>query len=332
MGRSDRFDGYQRRHGWIGFPLAVVYKMFDDRAPYLAALVTYYAFVSLFPLLLLFLSITGFVLQSDPSLRHKVVSAALSNLPDLGTQLEKNISGFKGSAGALIVGVLGTLYGALGATQAAQYAFNTMYAVPRNLQPNPLKSRVRSLGLILLLGTGVLVSGAIAILLSTANDVATDLGVGLRLIGYALSLALNFGLFTAAFQLLTAEDLHPRDVMAGGATAAAAWELLQAFGARFVVHEARHGNAFYGAFGVVLATIAWLYLEALVLMISAEVNVVRSRRLWPRALLTPFTDQVELTEADRAAYRSYAGAQRFKGFEQIDAGFADSSEDDTPRR
>ncbi|HLI54458.1 MAG TPA: YihY/virulence factor BrkB family protein [Acidimicrobiales bacterium] len=310
----------------------MVYKMFDDRAPYLAALVTYYAFVSLFPLLLLFLSITGFVLQSDPHLREKVISAALSNLPDLGTQLERNISGFKGSAGALIVGVLGTLYGALGATQAAQYAFNTMYAVPRNHQPNPLKSRVRSFGLILLLGTGVLVSGAIAVLLSTANDVATDLGVGLRILGYALSLALDFGLFTAAFQLLTAEDLHPRDVMAGGAIAAGGWELLQAFGARFVVHEARHGNAFYGVFGVVLATIAWLYLEALVLMISAEINVVRARRLWPRALLTPFTDRVQLTEADRAAYRSYARAQRFKGFEEVDARFVDGQEDDPPPR
>jgi hypothetical protein len=56
-------------------------------------------------------------------------------------------------------------------------------------------------------------------------------------------------------------------------------------------------------------------------MLAAEVNVVRERRLWPRSLLTPFTDEVELTPADRRAYEMYATAQRFKGFERVTTEF-----------
>jgi membrane protein len=326
VSRSDRFDLYQRRHAWIGFPLGVFYKMFDDRAFYLASLITYYAFVSLFPLLLLFLSISGFVLQSDPHLRQQLINAAFSNFPDIGPRLEKNISGFKGSSGAIIVGVIGTLYGALGAMQSAQYAFNTMYAVPRNKQPNPIRSRIRSLGLLVLLGTGVLVATGVAILVSTRSGVSRDLGSGLRVLGYALSVVLNFGLFTAAFKLLTTEDLRARDVYTGGAIAAVLWEVLQVFGTRYIVHEASHGSAFYGIFGVVLAALAWLYLQALVIVVSAEINVVLHRHLWPRSLLTPFTDRVRLTEADMAAYGSYAEAQRFKGFEEVTATFRPDGE------
>ena len=97
--------------------------------------------------------------------------------------------------------------------------------------------------------------------------------------------------------------------------------MLQAFGSRYVVHEARHGGALYGVFGVVLATVAWLYLVALVVMLSAEINVVRQRHLWPRSLKAPFTDRMEPTEADLAAYDSYARSPRFKGWEVIEVAF-----------
>lgn len=321
MTRVERLDAYQQRHSWLGFPVAVAYKAFDDRAPYLAALVTYYAFVSLFPLILLFVSIAGFVLQSDGHLRQQVIGSAVSNLPGIGSELSKQITGFKGSGAGVVVGVVGLLYGALGATQAAQAAFNHIYAVPRNEQPNPLRSRVRSLGLLVLLGTAVLVSSGINILVSTGNDVSAQLGDGLRALGFVLSLAINIALFTLAFQLLTAKDLRVRNVITGGILAGATWQVVQTFGSQYVAHEVQHGSALYGVFGVVLATIAYVYLEALCLMFSAEINVVLHRRLWPRALLTPFTDDVELTAADEEAYGSYVRAQRFKGWEQVDASF-----------
>src|SRR5579859_7811033 len=153
MSRVARLDRFQRRHAWLGLPIAVIYKFFDERGPYLAALITYYSFVSLFPLLLLSFSVTGFVLQGHPGLRADLEHAALKKLPGLGAHL--NIETFHGSGVALVVGIVGTLYGALGAMQAAQMSFNTIYGVPRNEQPNPIKSRIRSGGLVALLGLGV---------------------------------------------------------------------------------------------------------------------------------------------------------------------------------
>ena len=318
--RTERLDSFQRRHGPLGFVLAVVYKAFDDRAPYLAALVTYYAFVSLFPLLLLFVSVMGFVLQSDPPLRQHIVNSAVGDLPGIGTVLRQNIQGFKGSTTGILLGVLGLIYGGLGAMQASQYAFNHIYAVPRNEQPNPIRSRKRSLGLLVLLGSTILISTGINVMISNGG-LSSGFGIGLQVLGYAASFLLNIALFSAAYRVLTAIDLGWRDVVAGGVITGGMWELLQAFGSRYVVHEVQHGSALYGVFGVVLATIAWIYLVALVVMISAEINVVWHRRLWPRSVLSPFTDHMDPTPADLAAYRSYAQAPRFKGWQRIDVDF-----------
>jgi membrane protein len=198
MSVVERLDRYQRRHGWLGLPLAIVYKFVDDRGPYLAALLTYYAFVSLFPLLLLFFSALGFFLQGHPGLRHELEHAALKDFPVIGPQLGKNVASFRGSGPALAVGVLGTLYGGLGAMQAAQAGFNRIYGIARHEQPNPLRSRLRSLALLALLGSGVLLSTGIAIVLSTANGISHLLGPAIHAGGYGLSYLIDVALFSAA--------------------------------------------------------------------------------------------------------------------------------------
>jgi membrane protein len=316
-----RVDEYQRRHSWLGFPLAVIYKYFDDRGPYLAALVSYYAFVSLFPLLLLLYSVLGFVLQGHPGVRQDLEHSVLHNFPVIGSRLSQHIVTFQGSGAALAIGIVGTLYGGLGAMQAAQVGFNQIYGVPRNKQPNPLKSRLRSLLLLALLGSGVLLSTGIAVILSTANDISTKLGDAVHVAGFGLSYAVNVALFSTAFRLLTARELRIRQVLAGGMVAAALWMLVEALGSSYISHEFKHSQHFYGIFGVVLVTLAWLYLQSVILMLSAEINAVREYRLWPRSLLTPFTDNVQLTGADRRAYRQYVEVQRFKGFETVTTEF-----------
>jgi hypothetical protein len=80
-------------------------------------------------------------------------------------------------------------------------------------------------------------------------------------------------------------------------------------------------NLTYGVFAVVLGLMAWIYITAVLMVMCIQLNVVRERQLYPRALLTPFTDNVDLTEADRRAYASYAGAQQNKGFETIEVSF-----------
>ncbi len=126
----DAVDAYQRTHRWLGFPLAVIYKFADDQGPYLAALITYYGFLSLFPLLLLLMTILAFVLDGDPHLQAKLIDSALVQFPVIGSQLSDNVHSLKGSGIGLAVGILGTLYGCLGAAGATQDAFNRAWAVP----------------------------------------------------------------------------------------------------------------------------------------------------------------------------------------------------------
>jgi YihY family inner membrane protein len=314
-------DRYQRRHTWLGFPLAVIYKFIDDRGPYLAAMVTYYGFISLFPLTLLFLTALGFFLEANPDLHQQLVQTTVGDLPIIGPELQRNVSGLRGSDTRLVLSILGALYGGLGAMQAAQAGFNHIYGVPRNEQPNPIRSRLRSLGLLLMLGGAVLLSAAAAAFVAFAHELTDRSGPGLQLLGYLLTFVINAAMFTAAMRLLTARTLRLRQVIAGGLIAATFWMVLQTVGARYVGARLSHTSALYGTFGLVLAALAWIYLQALVLMLCAEINMIANYRLWPRALLAPFTDDVDLTEADRRIYTTFAAAQRFKDFEQVRVDF-----------
>src|SRR3954468_22005222 len=120
-------DRCQRRHRRLGFPLAVIYKFADDQGPYLTAMITYYGFLSLFPLLLLLVTILGFLLQGDTHLQEVVLDSALSRFPVLGDQLGQNVHSLQGSGIAVAVGVVVSLYGSLGVAQAAQNAFNKIW-------------------------------------------------------------------------------------------------------------------------------------------------------------------------------------------------------------
>ncbi len=134
MSVTERLDGAQRRHPVLGFPLAVVYKFVDDQGGYLAALITYYGFLSLFPLLLLLTSVLGFVLGGDAYLQQRVLNSTLSQFPVIGSQLG-DPKGLRGSGAGLVIGLLGAVYGGLGVAQAGQNAMNTAWHVPRNNRP-----------------------------------------------------------------------------------------------------------------------------------------------------------------------------------------------------
>ncbi|MEO5876838.1 MAG: YhjD/YihY/BrkB family envelope integrity protein [Streptosporangiaceae bacterium] len=313
-------DAFQQRHRWAGLPLAVLYKFFDDQAGYLTALITYYGFLSLFPLLLLLVTILGYSLQDDPVLQQQVLDSALSQFPVIGDQIGANIHSLHGSAPALVAGVLGSLFGGLGVVQAAQHALNQVWGVPRNSRPNPIRARLRSLLLLAVGGTGIMATTA----LSAVNSTDGPYGSGVRVAAVAVATALNVALFTFAFRVLTARPLTNRQVAGAAVTAAVVLQALQWAGAFLIGHTLRGATATYGLFGVVLGLLAWIYLVALTFVVCAEINSVRLLRLWPRSLLTPFTDQVDLTAADKRAYTSYAETERHKGFERIDVDFTRS--------
>lgn len=316
MALSSRLDALQRRHPAAGFPIAVVYKYVDDGGGYLAALLTYYAFLSLFPLLLLASTVLGILLAGDTATQDAVLRTALERLPVIGQQLQ-DPAGLRGGTAGVLLGTVTALYGALGVAMALQNAMNTAWRVPVNRRPNPLTGRLR--GLLLLGAVGLAVVATTG--LSALGQGAGALGGGVRAAAVAASVVVNAAVFLLAFVVGTTRPVHVRDVAPGAAAAAVVWQVLQWSGATYVQRVVATASAVNSVFAVVLGLIAFLYVTAVAVVLCAEANVVRVDRLWPRALLTPVTDDVELTAADERAYTAQAQARQAKGFEQIDVSF-----------
>jgi YihY family inner membrane protein len=297
-----RIDAFQQRHPALAFPFAVVKKFGDDQAGNLAALVAYYGFFSLFPLLLVFVTVLGFVLHGNTDLEKSILDSALAQFPIIGDQIKKNVHSISGSGVALAVGILGTLWGGLGVMQAMQNAMNRVWDVPLRERPNFWKSRIRALLMLVLLGAASIASAAMAgFVAAGGGSLFTAIG------GYAMSFALNLGVFMLSFRILTARRLSWGDVFPGAVIAAAGWLVLQAVGGYVVGHQLKSASQVYGLFALVIGLLTWMYLGAQLTLYAAEVNVVRRERLWPRSLVQP-----PLSEADRRAYRraAIAGVRR----------------------
>src|SRR5580698_6094719 len=176
MSMVSRADAYQRRHQWAGLPLAVLYKFADDQGTYLAAQITYYGFVALFPLLLLLSTILGYALHGNPHLQRQVLDSALAQFPVIGDQIVTNIQSFHGSIAGLVIGMLGCVYGGLGIVQAAQTMLNKVWGVPRNSRPNPVRARLRSLLLLAFGGVSLIVTTVLSALGAAADSYGASLG------------------------------------------------------------------------------------------------------------------------------------------------------------
>lgn len=325
------WDSWQRERPVVAVPLAVIYKFFDDQGVYLAVIITYYAFVAVVPLLLLATAVLGFLLFDDPELRARVVDSAVANFPVVGDQLGRP-EGLTGSTSAVVVGGLLALYGALGLGTAIQNALHTAWAVPRNSRPDPFRLRVRSLGL--------LVAGGVSLAALTFVSASTQVATGwLDFAGpasRAVVVVATFVTMVAILAVLLREGSDRRHslraALPGAVVVAAAWHAIQWSSTALVQHSLQQASSMNQTFGLVLGLIAVAYLLALALVLGIETNVVLHRRLWPRALLTPFTDAVELTDGDRRAYAGYARAQRHKGFQAIAIRFRTRAEPrDDPR-
>ncbi|WP_029112250.1 YihY/virulence factor BrkB family protein [Mycobacterium sp. URHB0044] len=309
-------DRMQQRSRALGFAIAVVYKYLDDQGGYLAVLITYYAVVAVFPLLLLLTTTLGLVLVGHPALQQQLLRSALHQFPVIGDQLAQPHQ-LSGGAVAVVVGIAGALYGAMGVGQAVQNAMDSVWAVPRNKRPDPLRSRLRSVVLLLALGGAAIA----ATVLSAVAHTTDSFGVVGTAAVVTASVAVNTVICLVAFRVATARPLTYLQVLPGAVTAAVVWQLLQWFGAAYIAHIVKSASATNSVFAVVLGMLAFLYLVSVTLVLCAEINVVCVERLHPRALLTPFTDNVELTDADRKTYTGRAKAERHKAFQRVDVSF-----------
>jgi len=308
-----RADKQHQQRAWIAFPYAVIKKFGDDQAGNLAALIAYYGFLSLFPLMMVLVTLLGLLLRNNPELQDAIRTSALANFPVLGGQIRNNIHSLRGSGLALGIGLGLALWAGLGVMKVLQTAMNAVWNVPYRHRPNFWVSLLRAIIMLLVFGV-----------ITIASAAAGSVGGGsdswlLGILGIAMSVVLNLVLFLLAFRILTSEDVTWGDVFPGALVAALAWTTLQAIGGYIVSHQLQGASNTYGTFAIVIGLLAWIYLGAQVTLVAAEVNVVRKRRLWPRAIVQP-----PLTEADERALKSYAEQEERRPEEDVNVRIEES--------
>jgi YihY family inner membrane protein len=313
-------DRLQQRHSVLGFPFGVVKKYGDDRGGRHAALLAYYGLLCLFPLLLVFVTVVGYALANDPQLQEDVIETLARQFPVLGTQVEGSIRTIQGSGLALVVGVLGTLWGGLGITQSFQDAMNDIWNIPLRRRPNFMWRLARGLGALLLVGGEVV-----------AATVLAQQGIsGPGLLGrtglLAGSFLLNLLLLVVLFQILTGMTVRWRWLLPGAAVGALGWSVLQSIGVAIVNRQLEHANVVYGVFAAVIVLLGWLYLSCQLVLYAAEINVVLARRLWPRSMLQP-----PLTEPDRQVLTALARTEERRPEQRVQVTFLPEVDDGDDR-
>ncbi len=295
-------DRLQQRHGWLAFPVAVWKKFGDDQAGNLAALIAYYGFASLFPLLLVFVTVLDIVLRDAPKLREQVLSSTFGQFPVIGPELRHNVHSLNATGPALAIGLVLTFLGARGVAGAVQNALSKVWAIPYYERPGFPWNLLRGIAMIVVVGLGLIVTAFLSGLAAGVGHVIT--GASGHIAAVAVSLLVNVGVFWLAFRLATARQVTWRNHFPGALASAVVWQVLLLAGTYIVGHQLARATSLYGAFGIVLGLLAWLYLQAQATLYAVEANTVRARKLWPRSLAPP------LTAADRQAYALYASAAR----------------------
>jgi YihY family inner membrane protein len=285
-------DAFQQRHVLLAFVFAWTKKFGDDNGGALAVQLTYAFFVTLFPLLLLLITILGIVLAGNPSAEHRVLNSTFAQFPVVGSDLRGNVHALRrGSAFGLVVGILGLLYGTRGLAQTGMYAMEQIWDIPSTERPSYGVRLLRSVVFLVVLAVGLVVTTAVSGFGTFGRH-----NVWLGIVGEAVAVVVNVGLYVATFRVLTPRSVETHSLLPGAIVGGVLWTVLQAVGGYVVGHDLKGASAIYGLFAVVLGLIAWIALGVQLTLYAAELNAVLANRLWPRSLVQP-----PLTEADQRA-------------------------------
>ena len=306
-------DGTQRRFTPTAFVFGVIKKYGDDNGGVLVSNLAYSAFVSLFPLLLVLITILGLAASIDASFKTEVLNAVAGQVPLIGNQLTGNVHQLKRSSViGLIVGVAGLIWGSAGLAQAGLFTMEQVWNLPGPARPGYVQ-RLGRAGLFLgLLGGGVIVTTGLASLTTYLHS-----GLAFKIPLEVLTAAFNVGMYIGAFRALTPKGVPTRGLLPGAVTGGILWTVLQILGT-WLVHHYLHSDTVYGVFATVLGLLAWIYLAVEITVYCAEINVVLARRLWPRAIVQP-----PLTEADRASMALQALQNQRRPEQHIEVTFDD---------
>lgn len=284
-----RIDRFQRGRRPVAVPFAVLKKFGDDNGGTLAANLAFSAFTTVFPLLLLLVTISGIVFGHDRALRDRVLHSALTEFPVVGNQLGRNIHAIqRSSAPALAIALVFLVWSSTSLAQSGLFTMAQVWNLPGSARPGFVQRLGRSVAFLAALAVGIGVSSALVTVGQVAHGPALFVAVE------AGALAVNVGQYALAFRVLTPHAVPTRRLWPGVVAGGAAWTVLQSVGGYLVAHSLKNQSAVYGTFAVTLGLLAWVYLATRVTVYAAELNTVLAHRLWPRSLVQP-----PLTAADK---------------------------------
>jgi membrane protein len=289
--------------------LVATFKKFkEDNSTSLASMIAFWAFFSIFPLLMVLVTILGYVLPASD--KQNVLTHVASLFPLLNP---KQVAGLTGAWWALLVGIFTTLWSGLGVVRTAQTAFNSVWEIPRHERPGLKEQVLRSLWVLATIGGGLVASTLISGLV-TGSATGVHLGLAGHIGGLAIEVVLDVGLFVAAFRMLTDREITSRDVLPGAVLSGAVFFVLQELSAFIISRHLKSAAATYGHFATVITILWWFYLQSIVTLLGAQLNVVLKERLFPRSL----TDAPQ-TEADHRALQAYAQERTYQPEEKVRA-------------
>jgi len=294
--RIHKLDAWQQKHPLLGFPYAVIKKYGDDSGGYQAALLTYYGFLSLFPLLLVLVTVLQLWFHNDDHLRTDVLQSIGHYFPLLNDQLQRNIHSIGKTGLGLVIGLLITFYGARGVADALRHILDNLWQVPKNQRSGFPKNILHSFS-IMFCGTLAFVAAVAISAFSNSLGHAMWIKLFLNVLGF-VSITVVLGII---FRVATFGRVPFKYMFLGAGVAGCIIQVLLTFGGLILKHQLQNLNSLYGTFAVVLGLIFWIYLLAQVVVYAAEVDTVRHLQLWPRSI----TPELQ-TEADRTAYKLYA--------------------------
>ena len=294
----DRADDLQQRTPVVAVPLAVAKKFSEDDAGKLAALISYYAFISVFPLLVVLATVLTRVLADRPELAEQVVSTAAGSFLSIGSA-GGSVSPVDVSGPALVVSLLVALWSGMGVAHGMQDAANVVHEVPKTERPGFLARLGRSTTLLVIVGVGLPLT---TVLQGVAGRAVGGPVAGV--VAWLLAWALNTGLICLAFRRATAAVTTWRGELPGAALAALGWSVAQAVATTVLTQRMQGAEATYGSFALVVTLLFWFFTLAQVCLYCMELNLVLGRRLWPRSLRSVLRAGAE-TSADVRAYTAY---------------------------
>ena len=271
-------DRLQRGHSVLGFPYGVAKKYGDDEGGREAALITYYGFLSIFPLLLLAVAALSRVLVDHPDLRQRLITAIVPQA--LRSTVEHSVTILPASAIPFAAGLIGLLFSGTGVVFSAYQTLNHVAAVPHRLRPGFVSRYLRVFAMLALLLLGTLAVGALTVL-STALPGVPGVQRAAAVLGSALVV---FAVLLLGARLLLARPAPVRSLWPGAILGAAAATVVLNVGAPLLARLVTRAGPVYGSFATVAGMFALLYLVSQALVYGAEVAAVRHARLWPRAL------------------------------------------------